>query len=96
MTQGIGRRMRPIYWGLALTFTGIFLTILLGLVYNIVFLEKYPNGGIVDTSGNSYYVNIPPIYDALYNFVKFTFFLGLPIAIAIEAYHYLKRRRKAK
>jgi len=85
--------MRPIYWGSVLTFTGIILTILLGLVYNIVFLEKYPNGGIADTSGNSYFVNIPPIYDLLYTIARYTFFLGLPLATAIEAYHYLKGRK---
>jgi len=85
--------MRPIYWGSVLTFTGIILTILLGLIYNIVFLEKYPHGGITDTSGNSYYVNVPPIYDALYNIVKYTFSLGLPLATAIEAYRYLKGRK---
>jgi len=59
--------MRPIYWGLALTMAGICSLILLGLVYNIVFLVKYPYGGIADASGNSYYVNVPPFYDALYN-----------------------------
>lgn len=45
--------MRPIYWGLVLTFAGICSAVLLGLVYDIVFLEKYPYGGIADTSFNS-------------------------------------------
>jgi len=77
--------MRPIAWGLVLTFGGIFSSVLLGLVYDIVFLEKYPYDGIVDTSGNSYYVNVPPFYNAMYNIARFAMFFSLPLAMVIEA-----------
>jgi len=80
--------MRPIFWGSALTFVGIFLTIVLSKV-----LSGY--GVYIVTGGPAIY-NAPPFYMPLTYVVMFIIYLiyfSLPLAFAIEAYLFLKGRK---
>ena len=83
------RRIRPIYWGLVLTFAGIFSTFILCYV-----LSWYGNYIVTGPPFESHKVTVAPFY--LTYGVMFTICLmlfSLPLAIAIEAYRYLKGRK---
>jgi len=72
--------MRPIYWGLALTFVGICSYIIFVLVAFRFFVKSLDGIKIV---------SMPP---AVY-FAIFAILFSFPLAIAIEAYRYLKGRK---
>jgi len=81
--------MRPIYWGLVLTFAGIFSTFILCYV-----ISWYGNYVVTGPPFESHKVTVTPFY--LTYGVVFTMCLmlfSLPLAIAIEAFLFLKGRK---
>lgn len=73
--------MRPIYWGLVLTFAGICSYIILSLVARF-FWTREMDGFLI--------VTMPP---ALTYITIFAIYFSLPLAITIEAYLFLKGRK---
>jgi len=88
---GIDGEMRPIYWGLVLTFAGVFSLALLDLVVSYEhFVETFQP--IINLSGYEL-KPMPPFYIALMYIARFTIFFSLPLATAIEARRLLKGRK---
>jgi len=91
MDKRINRRMRPIYWGSALTFVGIFLTFLISKV-----LSGYGRYIVTGPPFSPSKVDVPPFYMPLAYvgmFALYLIYFSLPIAIAIESYLYFKGRK---
>jgi len=80
--------MRPIYWGTVLTIAGICSSIIFSY---IAFLE-----GFLENHGRILlmpYQPMPSYYIPLIYVARFMIYFNLPLAIAIEAYLYLKGRK---
>lgn len=74
--------MRPIVWGLILTVIGAFFWVLFSVVFGVAY-------GL--TGGE-----IPLAYRALIYISGAVMYFSLPIAVVIEIYRYLKKRRAKK
>ena len=86
--------MRPIYWGLVLTFAGIGSLALLDLIAVYEHLVETFQPFILNGMGYEIVTRpMPAYYIALIYVARFAMLFSLPLATAIEARHYL---RKAK
>jgi len=86
--------MRPIYWGLVLTFAGIGSLALLGLVAVYERLVETFQPIIINGMGYEIVTRpMPAYYIALIYVARFAMLFSLPLASAIEARHYLKERK---
>lgn len=74
-------RMRPLHWGMVFTLVGIYSYIILSLVARFFWTSEM------------YGFQIVTMPTALTYITMFTISFSLPLAIAIEAYRYLKDRK---